>query len=132
MGSSALAGRTGVDFARGDRIDVTDSAGVRIGWVDPRTGVRNLLAPERRAEFDQMIDYWLSAAGLSSPESLDDVVNIDNIADVDANLAAGESAAQQHASANTHEPHQAMHIREVRYPDAEVVRSLLIPLRQLT
>jgi len=122
MGSSALAGRTGVDFARGDRIDVTDSAGVRIGWVDPRTGVRNLLAPGRRAEFDQMIDYWLSAAGLDAPESLNAI---------GADPKTADSAAEQPMPANSIEPDQAMHIREVRYPDAEVVRSLLIPLRHL-
>lgn len=122
MGASALAGRTGVDFASGDRIDVTDSEGVRIGWVDPRTGVRNLLAPGRRAEFDQMIDYWLSAAGLSAPDSLDES---------EADAAAGGTARERPAT-NVSDSNQAMHIREVRYPDAEVVRSLLIPLRHLT
>ena len=70
--------------------------------MDPRTGVRNLLAPGRRAEFDQMIDYWLAAAGLSAPDDSDPTP-----------------------------VERPMHIREVRYPDAEVVRSLLIPLRRL-
>jgi hypothetical protein len=121
MGSSTLAGRTNVDFAKGDRIDVTDAAGVRIGWVDPRTGVRNLLAPGRREEFDQMIDYWLTAAGLNAPHTPDEIQ-----ADTAIDGAPIGNAPNVPTKSDP-----AMHIREVRYPDAEVIRSLLIPLRRL-
>lgn len=83
-----------------DRIDVMDEAGIRIGSIDPRTGARNLLLPERAAEFDEMVEYWLSAAGLSSPAEGDKPV----------------------------ETRSLLKVNEVRYPDADVIRSLLIPL----
>ena len=89
-----------------DRIDVMDEHGARIGWVDPRTGVRNLLAPDRGAEFDEMIDFWLAAAGLSD-------------------------RAHQGTDMESPAAPISMHITEVRYPDPEVVRSLVIPLLHL-
>jgi hypothetical protein len=93
--------------ARGtDRIDVMDEHGVRIGWVDPRTGVRNLLAPDRAADFDEMIDFWLAAAGLSDEEL-------------------------PTASIDVPDSPISMRVSEVRYPDPEVVRSLVIPLLHL-
>ena len=90
-----------------DRIDVTDEQGRRIGWVDPRTGARNLLVSDRAAEFEEMVDFWLVAAGLSE--------------------AADEAATELGTSMGSHR----MHVSEVRYPDPEVVRSLLIPLFHL-
>ena len=97
------------DAATGtDRIDVTDEHGVRIGWVDPRTGARNLLAPERAADFEDMVDFWLAAAGLS-----------------DDTVTSAPTAAALPDGTNS------MRVREVRYPDPEVVRSLVIPLLPL-
>jgi hypothetical protein len=90
-----------------DRIDVTDEQGRRIGWVDPRTGVRNLLVPDRAADFDEMVDFWLVAAGLSE--------------------GTEDGATEPGTSLGIHR----MHVTEVRYPDPEVVRSLLIPLVHL-
>lgn len=83
-----------------DRIDVIDEAGIRIGSIDPRTGARNLLLPERAAEFEEMVRYWLTAAGLTS--GADDTV------------------------AQVVQP--TLKVNEVRYPDAHIIRSLLIPL----
>jgi hypothetical protein len=95
-----------------DRIDVTDEQGRRIGWVDPRTGVRNLLVSDRAAEFEEMVDFWLVAAGLSE--------------------AADEAATELGTSKpGTSMGSHRMHVSEVRYPDPEVVRSLLIPLFHL-
>ena len=108
MTSSALIGVPHDYVPPGpDRIDVTDEQGRRIGWVDPRTGVRNLLVPGRAADFDEMVDFWLVAAGLSE--------------------AADEAATELGTSMESHQ----MHVTEVRYPDPEVVRSLLIPLFHL-
>ena len=89
-----------------DRIDVTDDYGVRIGWVDPRTGTRTLLAHNRSAEFDSMVDFWMVAAGLSGVETADTFG----------------------ASPGATDVRQSMHVIEVRYLDREVIRSLLIPL----
>jgi len=89
-----------------DRIDVMDEHGVRIGWVDPRTGVRNLLAPDRAADFDEMIDFWLAAAGLS------------DLAGLSPTAVAPEGPLN-------------MQVTEVRFPDPEVIRSLVIPLLPL-
>jgi len=86
-----------------DRIDVMDETGVRIGSIDPRTGARNLLLPERADEFEEMVGYWLRAAGLSSPS---------------INEAPAETKS-------------LLKVNEVRYPDADVIRSLLIPLVRL-
>ena len=108
MTSSALTGLRPDYVPPGpDRIDVTDEQGRRIGWVDPRTGVRNLLVSDRAAEFEEMVDFWLVAAGLS--EGTDD------------------GTTEPGASLGIHR----MHVTEVRYPDPEVVRSLLIPLFHL-
>jgi hypothetical protein len=87
-----------------DRIDVLDQQGTRIGWMDPTTGERSLVDPSRGAEFNDTVDFWLAAAGL-----------------------AAETGATPDSLVN---PHQ-MHVREVRYPDPEVTRSLVIPLLRL-
>jgi hypothetical protein len=89
-----------------DRIDVLDESGVLIGWVDPATGLRNLLAADRAADFDEMIDFWLAAAGLSDRQ------------DADSPASPAEGPAR-------------MQVSEIRYPDPEVVRSLVIPLLPL-
>lgn len=83
-----------------DRIDVIDKDGVRIGWVDPLTGTRTLLSPDRAGDFDEMVDFWLSAAGLH-----DDA----------------EGSAPSECS-------PLMKVTEIRYPDAHIVRSLIIPM----
>ena len=62
MSSNALVGVAAGAGPTEDRIDVTDDQGRRIGWVDPRTGARTLLAADRAAEFDEMVDFWLFAA----------------------------------------------------------------------
>ncbi|MDH4159425.1 MAG: hypothetical protein OEV62_04150, partial [Actinomycetota bacterium] len=57
------------DVGREDRIDVTDDAGRRLGWVDPITGSRTLVQAGRGDVFDEVVDFWLTAAGLApSPE----------------------------------------------------------------
>lgn len=91
-----------------DRIDITDDEGVAIGWVDPRTGTRHLVALDRSNDFDSIVDFWMSAAGLDASQSRPDP------------LAA--------AASNTH---TWMRVSEVRYPDREMVRSLVIPLLPL-
>ena len=113
MTSSALIGVPHDYVPPGpDRIDVTDELGRRIGWVDPRTGVRNLLVPDRAAEFDEMVDFWLVAAGLSE--------------------SADEAATElRRSELGTAMGSHRMHVTEVRYPDPEIVRSLLIPLLHL-
>jgi hypothetical protein len=85
--------------AAADRIDILDEGGRSIGWVDPRTGVRNLTDPRHAREFDEMVDFWLATAGVGEGQS-------EPTADTD------------HWSVN-----------EVRFPDPPVIRSLLIPLR---
>jgi hypothetical protein len=47
-----------------DRIDILDESGQSIGWVDPRSGARNLTDPLHAREFEEMVDFWLSAAGV--------------------------------------------------------------------
>jgi hypothetical protein len=84
-----------------DRIDVLDDRGRAIGWVDPRSGVRNLIDEEQATAFDEMVDFWLSTSGVESP----------------------------HSGADTPTGH--MTVQEVRFPDPPVIRSLLIPLRPL-
>jgi hypothetical protein len=118
MTSSALTGVHQDYVPPGpDRIDVTDEQGRRIGWVDPRTGVRNLLVPDRAAEFDEMVDFWLVAAGLS--EAADEAAT---------ELGTSElGTSELGTSMGSHR----MQVTEVRYPDPEVVRSLLIPLFHL-
>ena len=87
--------------AAADRIDILNEAGRSIGWVDPRSGARNLLDPNHAREFDEMVDFWLSTSGVESPHS------------------------------GTDTPTGHMTVQEVRYPDPPVIRSLLIPLRPL-
>jgi hypothetical protein len=84
-----------------DRIDVLDERGRPIGWVDPRSGVRNLIDEDHAAAFDVMVDFWLSASGVGSP----------------------------HSTSRT--PNGHMTVKEIRHPDRPVIRSLLIPLRTL-
>lgn len=84
-----------------DRIDVLDERGRAIGWVDPRSGVRNLIDEDHAAAFDEMVDFWLSTSGVASPDSATDT------------------------------PTGHMTVQEIRYPDPPVIRSLLIPLRPL-
>lgn len=87
--------------AAADRIDILDEGGHSIGWVDPRTGVRNLTDPVHAREFDEMVDFWMSTAGVDGPGS-------------------APTTTTEHMSVN-----------EVRFPDPPVIRSLLIPLRPL-
>lgn len=84
-----------------DRIDVLDDRGRAIGWVDPRSGVRNLIDEDQATAFDEMVDFWLSTSGVESPHS------------------------------GTGTPTGHMTVQEVRFPDPPVIRSLLIPLRPL-
>ena len=84
-----------------DRIDILDEAGRSIGWVDPRSGARNLLDPNHAREFDEMVYFWMSTAGVDGPDD-------------------GSSA-----------PTDRMSVTEIRFPDPPVIRSLLIPLRPL-
>lgn len=88
--------------AAADRIDILDEAGRSIGWVDPRSGARNLSDPGHAKEFAEMVDFWLSTAGVDGP--------------------GGDNAA----------PTDRMSVSEVRFPDPPVIRSLLIPLRPLS
>ena len=87
--------------AAADRIDILDEGGRSIGWVDPRTGVRNLTDPEHAREFDEMVDFWMSTAGVDEPNPQ-------------------PTRATEHMSVN-----------EIRFPDPPVIRSLLVPLRPL-
>jgi hypothetical protein len=87
--------------AAADRIDILDEAGRSIGWVDPRSGARNLIDPNQAREFDEMVDFWMSTAGVDGPDD--------------------ESSA----------PTDRMSVTEIRFPDPPVIRSLLIPLRLL-
>lgn len=87
--------------AAADRIDILDDAGRSIGWVDPRSGARNLLDPTHAREFDEMVDFWMSTAGVDGPDD-------------------GSRA-----------PTDRMSVTEIRFPDPPVIRSLLIPLRPL-
>ena len=106
--------------ARAERIDVTDETGAPIGWVDTRTGVRNLLAPDRADDFDAMVDFWLTAAGLVDPAGVDGAHEaVGPPADAASSVAASSIAAGK------------LRVTEVRYPDPEVIRSLLIPLLHL-
>lgn len=84
-----------------DRIDILNEQGRSIGWVDPRTGVRNLTDPIHAKDFDDMVDFWMTTAGVDEPDS-------------------DPTAATERMSVN-----------EVRFPDPPVIRSLLIPLRPL-
>ncbi len=88
--------------AAADRIDILDEAGRSIGWVDPRSGARNLLNPDHAKEFDEMVDFWMTTAGVDGPQE-------------------GSSA-----------PTDRMSVAEIRFPDPPVIRSLLIPLRPLS
>ena len=54
-----------------DRIDILDESGRSIGWVDPRSGARNLTDPIHAREFDEMVDFWLSAAGVENIGTVD-------------------------------------------------------------
>ncbi len=54
--------------AAADRIDVLDEAGRSIGWVDPRSGARNLLDPAQAKEFGEMVDFWMTTAGVDGPD----------------------------------------------------------------
>lgn len=85
-----------------DRIDVLDEQGRAIGWVDPRSGARNLIDAGHAAAFDEMVDFWLTTSGVETPN-----------APLDA-------------------PTGRMTVQEIRFPDPPVTRSLLIPLRTLT
>lgn len=87
--------------AAADRIDILDEAGRSIGWVDPRSGARNLIDPGLAKEFGEMVDFWMTAAGVDGPD--------------------GEGGA----------PTDRMSVSEVRFPDPPVIRSLLMPLRPL-
>jgi len=93
--------------AASDRINVLDEAGSTIGWVDPHSGARTLLVPGRGDDFDETVDSWLRAAGLTW--------------DVNEGASAGGTSSRH-----------GMSVVEVRYPDPEVVRSLLIPMVHLT
>ncbi len=84
-----------------DRIDILNEDGRSIGWVDPRSGARNLIDPDHAKEFDEMVDFWMTAAGVDGPDEA--------------------------ADAPTHR----MSVAEIRFPDPPVIRSLLIPLRPL-
>lgn len=86
-----------------DRINVFDEVGSTIGWVDPLSGERTLLVPGRRADFEETVDFWLSAAG----------------------LAGGSASCGEYSSVAKR---RRTSVTEVRYPDPDVVRSLLIPL----
>lgn len=85
--------------AAADRIDVLDRSGRSIGWVDPRSGARNLTDPAAAQDFAEMVDFWLTAAGVDEPTETPNA------------------------------PTDRMTINEVRFPDPPVIRSLLIPLR---
>jgi hypothetical protein len=85
--------------AAADRIDILDERGRSIGWVDPRTGVRNLTDPRHAREFDEMVNFWMVTAGVDEPES-------------------PPTPATGHMS-----------VKEIRFPDPPVIRSLVIPLR---
>lgn len=87
--------------AAADRIDILDDRGRSIGWVDPRTGIRNLTDPDHAREFDEMVDFWMTTAGVEEPESEPSAVT------------------------------ERMSVSEVRYPDPPVIRSLLIPVHPL-
>ena len=88
----------------GDRIDVTDDDGRRLGWVDPGSGARTVLVPDRRDVFDDVVDFWLTAAGLSPQDD-----------------GAPEAPALP-------APPTRVHVTETRFPDAHLVRTLMIPL----
>jgi len=85
-----------------DRIDILDESGRSIGWVDPATGIRNLLDPGHKREFDEMVDFWMTTAGVEEPELAPTTLT------------------------------ERMSVNEVRFPDPPVIRSLLVPLRPLT
>ena len=87
--------------AAADRIDILDERGRSIGWVDPSTGMRNLTDPVHAREFEEMVDFWMTTAGVDEPDS------------------EPTAAAKR------------MSVSEVRYPDPPVIRTLLIPLRSL-
>ena len=87
--------------AAADRIDILDELGRSIGWVDPLTGIRNLTDPVHAREFDEMVDFWMTTAGVDEPDS-------------------EPTSAAEHMS-----------VSEVRYPDPPVIRTLVIPLRPL-
>lgn len=87
--------------AAADRIDILDEAGRSIGWVDPRSGARNLSDPDHAKEFAEMVDFWLTTAGVDGPDD------------------------------GTGAPTDRWSVAEVRFPDPPVTRSLLIPLRPL-
>jgi hypothetical protein len=87
--------------AAADRIDILDEGGRSIGWVDPRSGARNLTDPSHAREFDEMVDFWMTTAGVEEPPE------------------------------SREAPAGRMTVNEVRFPDRPVIRSLLIPLRPL-
>ena len=91
-----------VDVERENRIDVTDSCGERLGWVDPETGSRTLVQHDRADVFDEVVDFWLTAAGLAPPTTADP-----------AEWGPGALGAT---------------VTEVRYPDPVTTRTLVIPL----
>lgn len=88
-------------WGAGDRIDVTDDEGRVLGYLDPATGVRTLIAPGCRDVFDDVVDFWLTAAGLA------------------ADGAAGPEPVAQPSRTR---------VTETRFPDSRVVRTLVIPL----
>lgn len=92
-----------VDVGREDRIDVTDNCGERLGWVDPATGSRTLVQQDRADVFDEVVDFWLTAAGLAPPRA-----------------ASDESAWESGPLGAT--------VTEIRYPDPVTTRTLVIPL----
>jgi len=58
-----------------DRIDILDESGRSIGWVDPRSGARNLTDPMHAREFEEMVDFWLSAAGVEDVGTVDQPIS---------------------------------------------------------
>jgi hypothetical protein len=94
------------DVERCDRIDVTDNEGARLGWVDPVTGSRTLMRADRADVFDEVVDFWLTAAGLAPPAPARDEPNPEPV-----RLGAT--------------------VTEVRYPDPVTTRTLVIPLLPL-
>jgi hypothetical protein len=95
------------DVGREDRIDVTDDAGQQLGWVDPITGSRTLVQPDRGDVFDEVVDFWLVAAGLA-PET-----EPRRTTEPEAEPLAWTVPGR---------------VTEVRYPDPETIRTLVIPL----
>jgi hypothetical protein len=100
-----------------DRIDVTDHEGRTIGWVDLASGDRHLLDPAHATDFDDLVDYWLDAAGLAVAAQ-----------GTDPTVAGGRGTGRPATPPN--HPSRRFRVTEVRFPDPEVVRTLVAPLRQ--